>query len=68
MPNMLTIRQAVARLKIDGLPLTEYALRMLVKQGAIPVRYVGQKALLYYPNVVSYIQCTDGSDNAPVRM
>ena len=68
MPNMLTIRQAVARLKIDGLPLTEYALRMLVKRGAIPVRYVGQKALLYYPNVVSYIQCADGSDNAPVRM
>ena len=65
MPNMLTIRQAVARLKIDGLPLTEYALRMLVKRGAIPVRYVGQKALLYYPNVVSYIQCTDGADNPP---
>ena len=68
MPNMLTIRQAVSRLRDDGLPLTEYSLRMLVKRGAIPVRYVGQKALLYYPNVVSYIQCTDGSDNAPVRM
>ena len=65
MPNMLTIRQAVARLKADGLPLTEYALRMLVKRGAIPVRYVGQKALLYYPNVVSYIQCADGADNPP---
>ena len=65
MPNMLTIRQAVARLKSDGLPLTEYALRMLVKRGAIPVRYVGQKALLYYPNVVSYIQCADGADNPP---
>lgn len=68
MPNMLNIRQTVTRLKADGLPLTEYALRMLVKRGSIPVRYVGQKALLYYPNVVSYIQCTDGSDNAPVRM
>ena len=68
MAQMLTVRQAIVRLKGDGLPLTEYALRLLIKRGAIPVRYVGQKALLYYPNVVSYIQCTDGSDNAPVRM
>lgn len=68
MPNMLTIRQAVSRLKSDGLPLTEYSLRMLVKRGSIPVRYVGQKALLYYPNILRYIECTDGSDNAPMEM
>lgn len=68
MPNMVTIRQAVSRLKADGLPLTEYSLRILIKRGSIPVRYVGQKALLYYPNIVSYIQCTDGSDNAPMKM
>lgn len=65
MTNMLTIRQVVDRLKADGLPLSEYALRLLVKRGAIPVRYAGQKALIYYPNVISYIQCTDGCDNAP---
>ena len=65
MPNMVTIRQAVEQLKADGLPLSEYALRLLVKRGAIPVRYAGQKALIYYPNVISYIQCTDGCDNAP---
>ena len=64
MPNMVTIRQAVERLKADGLPLSEYALRLLVKRGAIPVRYAGQKALIYYPNVIRYIQCTDGCDNA----
>ena len=67
MADMLSVNQTITRLKSDGLPLTEYALRMLIKRGAIPVRYVGQKALLYYPNVVSYIQCTDGADNAPQR-
>ena len=67
MADTLSINQTVIRLEKDGLPLTEYALRMLIKRGAIPVRYVGQKALLYYPNVVSYIQCTDGADNAPQR-
>ena len=66
MSNMLTIRQVVERLKADGLPLSEYALRLLVKRGAIPVRYAGQKALIYYPNVISYIQCSDGCDNRPV--
>ena len=65
MPNMVTIRQAVSRLKADGLPLTEYSLRMLVKRGAVPVRFIGQKALLYYPNIISYLQCEDGGDNIP---
>lgn len=68
MPQMLSIRQAVSRLKADGLPLTEYSLRLLVKRGAIPVRYVGQKALLYYPNILRYIECADGSDNVPLGM
>ena len=66
MSNMLTIRQVVERLKADGLPLSEYALRLMVMRGAIPVRYAGKKALIYYPNVISYIQCSDGCDNRPV--
>ena len=65
MPDMCTIRQAVSRLKADGLPLTEYSLRMLVKRGAVPVRFIGQKALLYYPNIISYLRCEDGGDNSP---
>ena len=65
MPDMCTIRQAVSRLKSDGLPLTEYSLRMLVKRGAVPVRFIGQKALLYYPNIISYLRCEDGGDNIP---
>ena len=65
MPDMCTIRQAVSRLRADGLPLTEYSLRMLVKRGAVPVRFIGQKALLYYPNIISYLRCEDGGDNIP---
>ena len=68
MANMLTIRQAVNRLKEDGLPLSEYSLRLLVKRGSIPVRFVGQKALVYYPNIVSFLQCDGGGDNPPLGM
>ena len=66
MPDVVTIREAVQRAKADGLPISEYTLRHWVRIGAIPTRKVGQKALLFYPNLVRYLQCEDGSDNAPI--
>ena len=65
MPNVVTIREAVQRAKADGLPVAEYTLRRWIKTGAIPVRTVGNKALLFYPNLVRFIQCEDGADNTP---
>lgn len=65
MPNVVTVREAVQRAKADGLPVTEYTLRRWIKTGAIPVRNVGSKALLFYPNLVRFLQCEDGADNAP---
>ena len=65
MPDVLTIREAVQRAKASGLHISEYALRQWVRTGAIPTRRVGQKALLFYPNLVRYLQCEDGTDNAP---
>lgn len=47
----------------DGMPLTEYSLRLLIRQGKIPVRNIGKKRLIFYPNVVSYLRCETGSDN-----
>lgn len=66
MPNVITIREAVRRAKADGLPVSEYTLRQWVRIGAIPVRKAGAKLLIFYPNLVRYLQCTDGGDNAPV--
>lgn len=68
MPDVLTIREAVQRAKADGLPISEYGLRSWIRAGAIPTRKVGQKALIFYPNLVRFIQCSDGADNvaAPV--
>lgn len=57
MPNMVTIREAVQRARADGMPISEYSLRQWVRTGAVPVRKVGQKALLYYPNLIRYLQC-----------
>lgn len=68
MPNVLTIREAVQRSKADGMPVSEYTLRQWVKSGAIPVRKVGQKALLFYPNLIKYLQCEDSKPTPPAAV
>lgn len=57
----LTISETVDRLRCDGLPLAEYALRRFVKTGAIPSVKCGRKSLLYYPNVVRFLTQEDTS-------
>lgn len=63
MPNVVTVREAVQRAKADGLPVSEYTLRTWVRSGAIPARKVGQKALIFYPNLVAYLRCDGCSTN-----
>ena len=57
MADVVTVREAVQRSKAEGLPVTEYALRGWVKSGAIPCRKVGNKALLFFPNVAAFLKC-----------
>lgn len=47
----------------DGIPLTEYGLRLLICQGKVPVRKIGAKNLIFYKNVTDYLSCSTGSDN-----
>ena len=64
MPDVLTIREAVARAKAEGIPVSESALRRWIKSGAVPVRKAGNKQLLYFPNLEKYLRCEDGGDNS----
>ena len=63
MPDVLTIRECVQRAKADSLPVTEYTLRRWIKTEQLPYRVVGKKVLIFYPNLVRYLQCTDGFEN-----
>lgn len=65
MADVVTVPQAVRRAKSDNIPISEYTLRRLIKAGTIPARTVGRRILIYYPRLVSYLQCTDGGDFAP---
>lgn len=58
-----TIPQTLQRLKEEGYCVTQCALRSWVKTGKIPARYCGNKAYLYYPNVILFLQ---GGDIAPM--
>ena len=68
MAEIVTIRQAVQRARDDDMPVSEYTLRQWIKSGAIPVRKVGQKALLFYPNLIRYLQCEDRKPTPPVAV
>ena len=57
MADVLTIRQAAARAKIEGLPVAECALRRWIRSGEFTgVRYAGSKALVYFPALVQFLQ------------
>ena len=68
MPNVVTVREAVKRAKQDGLPISEHTLRQWIRAGVIPVRKAGTKQLIFYPNLVRYLQCEGGGDNTPATV
>ena len=61
MADLCTIRDAVARARSEQMNLSEYGLRKMIKNGELPVRYIGKKALLYYPGLIRYLTFSDGS-------
>ena len=63
MADIVTVRQAVERSRQDGFPVSEYTLRQWIKTGVIPIRKAGNKALIFYPNLLRYIRREDGKDN-----
>jgi len=60
-----TVPKLAQRAKAEGLPISEYTIRRLIKTGAIPARYIGPKPLASYSAILRYFQCLDGCDNAP---
>jgi len=63
-----TTPKNVQRARAEGIPVTEYYVRMLIRQGKIPVRYVGPKVLFSYSALIRYLSCEEGQDNTPATM
>lgn len=58
-----TVPQHAKRAKSEGLPVSAYTIRRLIKQGIIPVRYIGTKPVFSYSALLRYLSCEDGADN-----
>ncbi len=53
--NVGTVRQIQRRLQEEGFQITEYALRLWIKDGSLPAVYSGKKALISYKKVLEII-------------
>lgn len=60
--NVLSTNEAVARSKLEGIPIAETALRRWIKDGTLKVAYSGKKALIYWPNVVKLL-CGESAED-----
>lgn len=60
-----TVPQHAKRAKAEGIPISEYTIRRLIKQGIIPARYIGNKPVFSYSALMRYLSCEDGADNTP---
>ena len=67
MPDVVTVKEAVQRARLEGMPVSEFSLRRWIKTGAVPVRKAGNKMLLYYPRLVEFLTCADGGDIRPLQ-
>jgi hypothetical protein len=56
MNDLLSIHGAAERCKLEGIPLSEKALRRFVKDGSLPATHTGKKALIYFPNVMKFVK------------
>ena len=67
-PDINTVPKLAKRAKADGLPISEYTIRRLIKQGLIPARYIGPKPVASYSALVRYFSCEEGCDNPPATV
>lgn len=63
-----TIPKLAQKARADGLPVSAYTIRRLIREGILPARYIGQKAVASYSALVRYLSCADGCDNAPATV
>ena len=61
--EVLKIREAVARAKSMGMPVSEYTVRRAIRSGQLPCRIVGRTYLITWTNFMNWITCTDSADN-----
>lgn len=52
---MATISKTAERAKAESLGVSEMALRRWVKSGQLPAVYAGNRALIFWPTLISFL-------------
>ena len=68
MKEIQNIQETLACAREYGIPLSEYTLRRALKSGVLPCRIVGRTYFISWTNVMRWLMCEDGSDNAPATI
>lgn len=63
--DILNIKEAVMRAKNEGMNISEYTLRRIIRSGQLPCRIVGRTYLISWQKLLDWANCTDGCDNLP---
>ena len=61
--DILNIKEAVARAKAEGMNISEYTLRRIIRSGQLPCRIVGRTYLISWANLMNWATCADRCDN-----
>lgn len=61
--DILNIKEAAARAKTEGMNISEYTLRRIIRTGKIPCRIVGRTYLISWEKLPNWVNCVDGCDN-----
>ena len=61
--DILNIKEAVARAKAEGMNISEYTLRRIIRSGQLPCRIVGRTYLISWANLMNWATCADSCDN-----
>ncbi len=62
--DILKIRDAVIRARANGMDISEYTLRRAIHSGKLPCRIIGKTYLISWQNLIKWVTCEDGCDNA----
>lgn len=63
MKQMLTVKESVSRCADSGFSISEYALRLWLKQGKVPFVMAGHsKKLIYFPNLLDFLTSGGGKE------
>lgn len=61
--DILNIKEAAARAREEGINISEYTLRRIIRTGKIPCRIVGRTYLISWEKLMNWVNCVDGCDN-----